>query len=582
MDVRIGVTQAPRELTVEMADDERDDSCKAIEAALAGAVDVLWLTDKRGREVGVPRPRSPTSRSARTTATAASASAADRPQCQRVRMDLLDRQLLFVTGKGGVGKTSVAAALAELARPRRQAHARLRDGRQGRARGGVRRRRRSTFEPREIDPDLFGMAMNTEDSLREYLRLFVKVPLVGRIGPLARTFDFVADAAPGVKEILAVGKLAYEVRERHYDLVVVDAEASGHIVAQIGAPRVISELVQVGMVRDQTRWMIDILEDPAPHRARHRHDARGDAGHGDDRPARPARPRDRRGAVGDRRQPRAAGAVRPPPGRGRRPARRGRGRCSSTPPGPACARCSPPPTSPRPAGASAAATSSGCAPAARRPARALRARAVHPRHRPPRRRAGRRGARRGTGRARDAPRASTATDPAGSTRCWREGDGARARIGRRRQDDASPPRSALAAAVHQGGKVLVLTVDPAKRLADALGVGALGNTADAGARRGVRRRPASSRAASCGRRCSTRRRAGTSSSAATRPTPRSRDAVLSNPLYQNITSRFVHSHDYLAMEQLHDLHATGRLRPRRRRHAAVAQRARRSSTRRRG
>ena len=107
------------------------------------------------------------------------------------------------------------------------------------------------------------MAMNTEDSLREYLRLFVKVPLVGRIGPLARTFDFVADAAPGVKEILAVGKLAYEVRERHYDLVVVDAEASGHIVAQIAAPRVISELVQVGMVREQTRWMTEILEDPA-------------------------------------------------------------------------------------------------------------------------------------------------------------------------------------------------------------------------------------------------------------------------------------------------------------------------------
>ena len=107
------------------------------------------------------------------------------------------------------------------------------------------------------------MAMNTEDSLREYLRLFVKVPLVGRIGPLARTFDFVADAAPGVKEILSVGKLAYEARERHYDLVVVDAEASGHIVAQIAAPRVIGELVQVGMVRQQTRWMTDILEDPA-------------------------------------------------------------------------------------------------------------------------------------------------------------------------------------------------------------------------------------------------------------------------------------------------------------------------------
>ena len=119
------------------------------------------------------------------------------------------------------------------------------------------------FQPRRIDPGLYAMAMNTEDSLREYLRTFVKVPLVGRIGPLARTFDFVADAAPGVKEILSVGKLAYEVRERHYDLVVVDAEASGHIVAQIAAPRVISELVKVGLVREQTRWMTDILEDPA-------------------------------------------------------------------------------------------------------------------------------------------------------------------------------------------------------------------------------------------------------------------------------------------------------------------------------
>ena len=94
------------------------------------------------------------------------------------------------------------------------------------------------------------------------------MPLVGRIGPLARTFDFVADAAPGVKEILTVGKLCYEVRERHYDLVVVDAEATGHIVGPARrAPRSISELVQVGLVRDQTRWMIDILEDPAPDRA---------------------------------------------------------------------------------------------------------------------------------------------------------------------------------------------------------------------------------------------------------------------------------------------------------------------------
>jgi len=54
MDVRIGVTQAPRELTIEMPDEERDDTEKQIEAALSGAVDVLWLTDKRGKRLGVP------------------------------------------------------------------------------------------------------------------------------------------------------------------------------------------------------------------------------------------------------------------------------------------------------------------------------------------------------------------------------------------------------------------------------------------------------------------------------------------------------------------------------------------------
>ena len=54
MDLRIGVTHAPRELAVEMPDDERDQTLKALDAALAGAADVLHLTDKRGRIVLVP------------------------------------------------------------------------------------------------------------------------------------------------------------------------------------------------------------------------------------------------------------------------------------------------------------------------------------------------------------------------------------------------------------------------------------------------------------------------------------------------------------------------------------------------
>jgi len=119
------------------------------------------------------------------------------------------------------------------------------------------------FSPTNVAPNLWAMAMNTEDSLREYLRLFLRIPMVGRISSLASTFDFVASAAPGVKEILAVGKLCHEVRQRNYDLVIVDAEATGHIVAQIGAPIVIRELVALGPIREQTAWMSEILTDPA-------------------------------------------------------------------------------------------------------------------------------------------------------------------------------------------------------------------------------------------------------------------------------------------------------------------------------
>jgi anion-transporting ArsA/GET3 family ATPase len=175
---------------------------------------------------------------------------------------LLDRRLLFVTGKGGVGKSTMAAALGLLA------------ARQGKrtllvevdAKGNLAdlfETKPTTWKPREIEPGLFAMTMDTEESLQEYLRLQLRLPAVARIGPLARAFEFVATAAPGVNEILTVGKPIWEVRQRNYDLVVVDAVATGHIIGQLGAPQAINELVQVGLIRQQTGWMLEILNDPA-------------------------------------------------------------------------------------------------------------------------------------------------------------------------------------------------------------------------------------------------------------------------------------------------------------------------------
>jgi anion-transporting ArsA/GET3 family ATPase len=123
--------------------------------------------------------------------------------------------------------------------------------------------------------------------------------------------------------------------------------------------------------------------------------------------------------------------------------------------------------------------------------------------------------------------------------------------------------TAAMAAFRHGGKVLVLTIDPARRLADALGLSGrhgegLGNTerripADVFAAPGARSRPRGELWAAM---LDTKE----SWDALVRryaPDARTRERILVNPLYRNITGRFVQSHDYIAMERLYDLHSQG-------------------------
>jgi anion-transporting ArsA/GET3 family ATPase len=117
--------------------------------------------------------------------------------------------------------------------------------------------------------------------------------------------------------------------------------------------------------------------------------------------------------------------------------------------------------------------------------------------------------------------------------------------------------AAAMAATHLGGKVLVLTVDPAKRLANALGLEAFGN-------RETRVPPDLFTAAGATARGQLwaamldTRESWDSLVRTHAPDVRTREAILANPLYQNIAGKFVQSHDYIAMERLYEIHASGR------------------------
>ena len=133
-------------------------------------------------------------------------------------MSLLDRRLLIVGGKGGTGKSLVAAALAELASARGfNVLLVAADGSPGAAGlfGIV-----PEHVPIEVARNLSVLQIESEASLQEFVKL--QLGALGAVaGPVARAFNFVADAAPGVSELLLVGKYAHEARTGAWDLCLL-------------------------------------------------------------------------------------------------------------------------------------------------------------------------------------------------------------------------------------------------------------------------------------------------------------------------------------------------------------------------
>jgi anion-transporting ArsA/GET3 family ATPase len=175
---------------------------------------------------------------------------------------VLDKRLLIVTGKGGVGKSALTAALALRAAfdGEHVLAIAMTDDTGLASHLGV---EHLAYRPTHIRSGLEAMAVERPAALNEYLRVQLGVPRVAQLGPVARAFDALASTAPGIREVITIGKVLYEARKGSWDLVVADGPPTGQIGSHLRAPATVARLVGAGRVLDQTGWMSRLLRDEA-------------------------------------------------------------------------------------------------------------------------------------------------------------------------------------------------------------------------------------------------------------------------------------------------------------------------------
>ena len=182
--------------------------------------------------------------------------------------ELLSRRLVVLSGKGGVGKSVVGAALALAAHERGkrvllvEVEAPHEAARYlgGRASGG---------SVREVLPGLFTLNLDPRAAMEEYVRATVRVEMLARRvldSPLYHRFF---EAAPGVPELITLGKVMILEEETtgwrgrpRWDLIVLDAPATGHGLAFLKVPLAASRAVPVGPVGHNARRILALLRDP--------------------------------------------------------------------------------------------------------------------------------------------------------------------------------------------------------------------------------------------------------------------------------------------------------------------------------
>ncbi len=180
---------------------------------------------------------------------------------------LLDKRLIIVTGKGGVGKTTIATALA-LASARAGQRTLICEVNARERVAGLLGRPETGAEITSLEENLWAVDVKPHEAMREYALMILKFESIYNAVFENRLVRYFLRFVPSLQELVILGKILFHLKEKRpdggwrFERIIIDAPSTGHAITFFSVPKVILDTVPPGALATDAKWMREYLIDP--------------------------------------------------------------------------------------------------------------------------------------------------------------------------------------------------------------------------------------------------------------------------------------------------------------------------------